>query len=300
MINKLLEKSLKEKVMNDFHTKWLGKERIHKELTDSTSNDISRLALSGAKEGIVVTADMQTAGKGRRGRIWKTEAGTSLLFSMLLRPKLVPDAAPQITLLMAMAVAKAIRNMTGLDAKIKWPNDVVVNGKKVCGILTEMQLKDGRIDFVVVGTGVNMNQTSIPAEFENSATSLWLERRMQTLVADKTAEELSHVQKMQSLKENGESDNFNRNTLLESILNVFEEYYELFLQKQDLSDWVIEYNEQLVSFDKEVKVLDPKGEFAGISKGINEKGELLVVLSNGEVVTVYAGEVSVRGLYGYV
>ena len=279
--------------MKEFHTKWLGKERIHKERTDSTSSDISRLALDGAPEGVIVTADMQTAGKGRRGRNWETEAGTSLLFSLLLRPNLVPDAAPQITLLMAMAVTKAVREMTGLEAGIKWPNDVVVNKKKVCGILTEMQLKDGGIDFVVVGTGVNVSQTGFPVELENSATSLLMEKNKMS------GEKSGYL--VEDYNDETECVTFlERDELLERILNAFEEYYELFLQKQSISDWMAEYNEYLVSLDKEVKVLDPKGEFTGISKGINEKGELLVTLPNGEVTAIYAGEVSVRGLYGYV
>lgn len=278
--------------MNEFHTKWL-KKRVHKEMTDSTSNDISRLALGGASEGTIVTADMQTAGKGRRGRSWESTAGTSLLFSLLLRPRLEPDTAPQITLLMAMAVTKAVRQLTGLDAYIKWPNDVVVNGKKVCGILTEMQLKDGGIDFVVVGTGVNVNQTSIPVELESSATSLLLEQK-RLLALEKTVLEVCDGKKF------GKGMFFDRDALLEHILNGFENYYELFLQKQDFSDLMTEYNEWLVSLEKEVKVLDPKGEFTGISKGINEKGELLVALPDGSVTAIYAGEVSVRGLYGYV
>lgn len=278
--------------MNEFHTKWL-KNRVHKEMTDSTSNDISRLALGGAPEGTIVTADMQTAGKGRRGRSWESTAGTSLLFSVLLRPKLEPDTAPQITLLMAMAVTKAVRQMTGLDAYIKWPNDVVVNGKKVCGILTEMQLKDRRIDFVVVGTGVNVNQTSIPKEMEEIASSLLLEKnRMSGKKFEHSDEDCNDETECVTL--------LDRDELLEHILTAFDKYYELFLQKQDLSDLITEYNSWLVSLDKEVKVLDPKGEFTGISKGINEKGELLVTLPNGGVTAIYAGEVSVRGMYGYV
>ena len=279
--------------MNRIHTKWIGRKRIHKELTDSTNSDICRLAREGAWEGTVVTADMQTAGKGRRGRSWESEEGTSLLFSLLLRPSLAPDIAPQITLLMAMAVTKAIRELTGVKAEIKWPNDVVVNGKKVCGILTEMQLKDGGIDYVVVGTGVNMLQKVIPSELKNSATSLWLEKeRLLLNKEEKSTKEVSRE------FENGVLPD--RDKLLEGILNEFERYYELFLQKQDLSDLMAEYNEWLVSMNKEVKVLDPKGEFTGISKGINNKGELLVALPDGEVRAIYAGEVSVRGLYGYV
>ena len=114
----------------------MNRKRIHKEQTDSTNNDIRLLASQGALEGTIVTADVQTAGKGRRGRNWQAESGTSLLFSLLLRPAIAPDIAPQITLLMAMAVTKAVRELTGLEAMIKWPNDVVVNRKMVCCILT--------------------------------------------------------------------------------------------------------------------------------------------------------------------
>lgn len=194
---------------------------------------------------------------------------------------------------MAMAVTKAVRQMTGLDAYIKWPNDVVVNGKKVCGILTEMQLKDRRIDFVVVGTGVNVNQTSIPKEMEEIASSLLLEKnRMSGKKFEHSDEDCNDETECVML--------LDRDELLEHILTAFDKYYELFLQKQDLSDLITEYNSWLVSLDKEVKVLDPKGEFTGISKGINEKGELLVTLPNGGVTAIYAGEVSVRGMYGYV
>lgn len=253
--------------------------RIYKEKTESTNEDIRLLAMQGAEEGTVVIAQEQTAGKGRRGRTWQTQPGTSLLFSLLLRPHMTPDKAPQITLLMAMAVTKAVMEVTGLEAMIKWPNDVVVRSKKICGILTEMQVKDGSIDFVVIGTGVNVNQLQIPEELRQSATSL----RMECARLKKDADyEIS------------------RENLLEKILKYFREYYDCFCKTGDLSVLMDEYNERLVSLDKEVRVLDPKGEFTGISKGINEKGELLVALSDGKVEAVYAGEVSVRGLYGYI
>jgi len=271
----------------------LIKKRIHKAQTDSTNNDIRLLAMEGAPEGYVVSADMQTAGRGRRGRSWESPSGSSLLFSILLRPDIPVDAAPQITLLMALAVAKVVRQWTGLEALIKWPNDVVVNRKKVCGILTEMQVKEGAIDHVVVGTGVNINQTSIPEELEQSATSLLLEK-------NKISRERTEHSDKDGIDETEYVKLFDRDGLLEHILTAFEGYYDLFLQKQDLSDLMKEYNSWLVSLDKEVKVLDPQGEFTGISKGINEKGELLVELPDGEVTAIYAGEVSVRGLYGYV
>ena len=295
--------------MKNFHTKWLGKECVYKEITDSTSNDISRLALEGAPEGTIVIADVQTAGKGRRGRRWESTNGTSLLFSILLRPELEPDKAPQITLLMALAVAKVVSEWLHLEARIKWPNDVVVNKKKVCGILTEMQLKGGAIDFVVVGTGVNVNQKSISEDLQESATSLLLEKNRLALMAENIDKQFVHeIRMIESLTEEDVPDfekksfieSLDRETLLKLILQAFEEYYEIFLRTRDLSGLMEEYNERLVSLDKEVKVLDPKGEFTGISKGINEKGELLVELPSGEVTAIYAGEVSVRGLYGYV
>lgn len=258
--------------MSEFQTKWIGKEQYHKVRTGSTNADIRLLAGQGASDGTLVTAEEQTDGRGRRGRSWQAKSGSSLLFSILLRPGLQPDTAPQITLLMAMAVTKAIRETCGLDALIKWPNDVVAGGRKVCGILTEMDVSAGAIQHVIVGTGVNVNQTKIPEELTQSATSLFLE----------LGKEVS------------------KDELLAAILTAFENYYERFLQKGSLEDLREEYCSWLVSLDKEVKVLDPQGEYVGISRGINETGELLVDLPDGNTVNVYAGEVSVRGLYGYV
>ena len=294
--------------MKECHTKWLGKNRIHKELIDSTNSEICRLAIEGAEEGTVVTADVQTAGKGRRGRSWESEPKASLLFSILLRPKMQPDKAPQLTLLMALAVTRTLRTQTGLDAFIKWPNDIVIHSKKVCGILTQMQLNVGEIDSVVVGTGVNVSQKVMAPDLEKSATSLFLEleqkwKQKQELGGqeEKYAPNAGFSEKECPFEETCHNGGIvQKETLLAGILAEFERDYELFLQKQNLSDWIAEYNERLVSLNREVKVLDPKGEFIGISKGINENGELLVELPNGEVTPIYAGEVSVRGLYGYV
>lgn len=258
--------------MNAFTTRWLGKEFYHKNITESTSLDIKKLADGGGAEGAVVCADMQTAGRGRRGRNWQSNAGENLLFSILLRPQIQPEKAPQITLLMALAVAKVLREQYDFDAKIKWPNDVVVNGKKVCGILTEMYMDGGRIDSVIVGTGINVNQKEIPKELAESATSLCLQKGM----------------------------DFDKEAILNQVLIAFEEYYEVFLQNGTLRQFVEQYNKWLVSLNAEVRVLDPQGEYAGIAKGINENGELLVEVSDGKIEVVYAGEVSVRGLYGYV
>lgn len=254
------------------NTNWNGKKIVHKEITTSTNLDIKELAMNEAEEGIVVCADMQTAGRGRRGRNWVSEKGDSLLFSLLLRPEISPDKASQITLLMALAVTKVLRENYGLEAGIKWPNDIVINSKKICGILTELYPDSDGKYFVIVGCGINVAQKEIPNELQDIATSLFLESNIV----------------------------FSTEELLQGVLEEFEQYYTGFLQSETLETIKDEYNAWLVSLDKEVRVLDPKGEFLGISKGINDKGELQVQLANGSIAEVYAGEVSVRGLYGYV
>lgn len=256
----------------NFETKWIGKEHFHKDVTDSTNHDVKELAVAGAKDGTVVSAKMQTAGRGRRGRSWISEKGDNLLFSLLLRPDIRPDVASQITLLMALAVAKALREQYEFDAKIKWPNDVVIGGKKVCGILTEMYLAGTKMDYIIVGCGVNVNQISMPEELSDIATSLFMESNCV----------------------------FMTDEIMRAVLVDFEQYYDRFLLSGSLEEFTDEYNTWLISLNKEVRVLDPKGEFEGISRGINDKGELMVQLADGSITDVYAGEVSVRGLYGYV
>lgn len=262
----------KSEITSRLHTRWMGKELVYLEETGSTNVDVKKLAEEGASEGTIVVADCQNSGKGRRGRSWNSPPGTSISFSVLLQPKLAPGQAPMITLLMAMAVAKAVQEVCALETQIKWPNDVVVNQRKICGILTEMSVESDYIHYVIVGTGINVNQDQVPEELQASATSLFLEKGRKVLRAD----------------------------VLVQVIDSFEEYYEAFLEAGDLSTLREEYNTLLVSMDREVKVLDPKGEYTGIARGIDDTGELLVELADGTVTQVYAGEVSVRGLYGYV
>ena len=258
-------------------TKWAGKKLYYFDVTGSTNNDAKRLAEEGAPHGTVVVADIQNAGKGRRGRKWQTLSGTALSFTLLLRPEFAPDRASMLTLVMALSVSEAVEAVTGVEATIKWPNDIVVNKKKICGMLTEMTMTPemDEIQYIVVGAGINVNNGS-PDEFEEgikqTATSLRIE----------TGQRVS------------------RATLLNGVLDRFEENYAIFLQTLDLSRLRESYQRHLQGVGSEVRVLDPAGEYTGISQGINDQGELIVVKDNGERVKVYAGEVSVRGLYGYV
>ena len=125
---------------------------------DSTNEEAKRAGNVGAEEGTVFWADVQTAGKGRRGRSWYSEAANNLYFTILLRPQVTPDKASMLTLVMAHAVAGAVREFAGLEAQIKWPNDIVVAGKKICGILCEMKLDGTRLDYCVAGVGVNVGK----------------------------------------------------------------------------------------------------------------------------------------------
>lgn len=253
---------------------------------DSTNTEARRLSQGGADERLVVVAQRQRAGKGRRGRGWESAESGNLYFSLLLKPDLNPEKAPMLTLVMAYSTARAILRLVdglGTDSQcagqkepcfvqIKWPNDLLVAGKKVCGILTEMHLSDTQIDDVVIGVGINVNGRIFSEELKDKATSLALELGKQ----------------------------IDKESLLQDILIELKQQYAKFLEVQDLSFLQKEYNALLVNCKKEVRVLTPGHEYIGIALGINELGELLVQRESGSVDAVYAGEVSVRGIYGYI
>lgn len=281
--------------MNEFD--WNGRNVHFYESIDSTNVQAKRMAEEDAPSGTVIVADMQTAGRGRRGRIWESPAGTNLYFTLIVRPDLSPDKASMLTLVMALAVAKGVEgimNEVGDKARkifggeqqisnvithpllqIKWPNDIIINGRKVCGILTEMCLqtgKQGKISHVLIGVGVNVQKQDFAPELVDKATDI----------------ETECGQKI------------SRKDLLAGILEAFEEYYAIFERCGNLAELRELYNRKLVNRGREVRVLDPQGEFTGIATGINDTGELCVTLPDGSVTQVYAGEVSVRGIYGYV
>lgn len=245
--------------------------RYYKQL-DSTNTKVSQLALEGAEHGTVVVAECQTAGKGRRGRAWESPSEDNIYMSILLRPEFEASRAPMVTLVMAYSVAKVLRENGFADVQIKWPNDLVLSGKKVCGILTEMQLQGMTIDSIVVGVGVNVNTKSFSEELVDKATSLFLE-----------------CGKL-----------LNKEQLIVDIVETFMEMYERFAEAGDLEFLQDAYNAILVNRNMEVRVLEPENEYTAYAHGINRTGELVVQLEDGTEKNVYAGEVSVRGVYGYI
>lgn len=253
-------------------TEWLGRFILYAEEIDSTNDWAKKEAKAGAKHGLVTLADIQTKGRGRRGRQWMTEEGANIVMTVLLRPDFAPDRASMLTLVMGLSAAQAIESQVQLDVQIKWPNDVVIQGRKICGILTEMEVIGSGIDYVICGVGVNVNQSQFSDEIGSIATSL--------------------------KKECGKD--FERELLIAEILTRFEKNYESFCKTADLTGLMEEYNRLLINKGRVVRVLEPGNEYMALSHGINEQGELLVELEDGKIECVYAGEVSVRGLYGYV
>lgn len=257
--------------LKTLETAWAGKTCLCFDTLDST-NDYGKILSEKQKvHGTLIVADTQTAGKGRRGRAWQSPKGSSVSMSLCLEPKLPTERAAGLTLVMALSVASAIEEMTGEKAMIKWPNDIVLNGKKICGILTEMFLREK--DYVVIiGVGINVNILEFPPEIRNIATSLCLE----------CGEKIS------------------REDLMKATMKHFESFYEKYEVSGDFSLLKGQYEKRLVNRNSQVRVLDPKEPFEGIAKGIDELGNLLVLCEDGQLKSVCSGEVSVRGLYGYV
>lgn len=273
---KMPAEALKAAIQNGLRSQVMGRELYYFLETDSTNIQARNLGEAGASHGTLVVADRQSAGRGRRGRGWVSQGGEDIFMSLLLRPKIQPVNASMLTLVMGLSVARACQELLKeMGCKesvgIKWPNDLVLNGRKVCGILTEMSAGMEAIDFVVIGVGINVNRTDFPSDLQETAASLcmaagtWLDR------AELIARVMAH----------------------------FERDYQRFLQTEDLSGLAEEYKQFLVNCDREVRVLDPGNEYTGIARGINDRGELLVE-REGRLCQVYAGEVSVRGIYGYV
>ena len=243
---------------------------IYKEEIDSTNIEIKRQAKAGAPEGTLAIAECQTQGQGRRGRAWISPKGTGIWMSFLLRPEIQPEKAASLTLVAALAVSRAIEKETGLKAQIKWPNDLVINGKKICGILTEMSAEKDSIHYVVVGIGLNVNMENFPEELP-FATSL--------------------------LIEGGRV--YQKEPLIKAILREFESCYTDFLETENLEKLLADYNKRLVNLDNQVQIIKDKEALLGTARGVNAQGELLVETKEG-IKKILSGEVSVRGVYGYV
>ena len=231
---------------------------------DSTNTIACRLALGGAREGEVVVADAQTKGKGRLDRTWQSPPGSNLYASMILRPKISPAMAPQITLMAGVAVAEFLSGCCPGDVSIKWPNDVLLRGKKVCGILTEMKAAAGSVDFIILGIGlnINMNHQDFDPSLRDAATSL----KIETGVV------------------------YDRLDVASKLFDFIEKWYKVFLSTGfiGLRDTWLRHADIL---GKRIKVVF-KDEFqTGIVTGIDDDGTIMMKDENGVNQRVIAGDV---------
>ena len=246
---------------------------IHINETNSTNNYLQSLCSEQKVEELtVVVADFQTSGRGQRGNSWESDPGKNLLFSTVIFPEFL-EARRQflISQIISLAIKEELDTYT-TDISIKWPNDVVVSHKKICGILTEMGVQEGKIREVVIGVGLNVNLKEIQDELKDKATSLYLE-------TGKT---------------------YDRNRLIGLVMEKFEINYEKFVQTCDLSMMLDDYNMLLANKSQPVRVLDKISPYEGVALEIDKDGALLVRVQSGEIRKVCSGEVSVRGLYSYI
>lgn len=252
-------------------TQWAGCEIHYYESLDSTNTKAKELAEQGCPQGTLVVAECQTAGRGRRGRGWESPSGDGIFMTMVLKPEINPNNAPMLTLVTALAAARAITRVTGESAQIKWPNDIVMDGKKIVGILTEMSAQFDYINHIVVGVGINVHNESFPEELAETAGSL-------LLICGRR---------------------FHRASLIEAFLEEYERVYGIYLETEDMTGLQKEYEGMLANKGRQVRVLDAKEPFEGKAMGITKKGELIVDTWESRKL-VSSGEVSVRGIYGYV
>ena len=256
-----------EEIKEYLKTDFMGRSIYYFNSIDSTNKKAKEVA-QDEQEGTVIIAEEQTAGKGRMGRSWVSPKGKGIWMSLILKPTMEPMKVPKLTLIGAAAVHKALENMK-IKAQVKWPNDVLIDGKKICGILTEMSGELNMVNYVIMGIGINVNldEKDIPDQLKDKATSL----------------------KISTGKE------INRKELTANILNEFEKLYISFKEKDQMNEVLKICRENSILLGEEVKIIRGNDVRIGKAIDINENGELLIKFEGDKVESIIAGEVSLRG-----
>ncbi|WP_026676975.1 biotin--[acetyl-CoA-carboxylase] ligase [Fictibacillus gelatini] len=247
-------------------TEKFGRQIVSKESVSSTQEIAHKLSHEKCEEGTLVVADEQTGARGRMGRPWQSPKGSGIWMSLILRPEIPLQRAPQLTLLTAVAVVKAIHKVTGLNAEIKWPNDILINGKKVVGILTELQAEADRINSVIIGIGMNVNLSSdeLPDEIRGIATSLQIETGQAIRRAD----------------------------LIAAVMKEMELLYKQYLQ-EGFHLIKLLWESYALSLGKRIKVRTISGEFEGFAKGITDEGVLLLEDDENQIHQIYSADIEI-------
>ena len=250
--------------------------------TCGSTNDLAREACrAGCETPCVFLTDEQTGGKGRFDRVWESVPGASLTFSLLFRPACDVSGFPMLTEVFALAVREAFFKTCGIRSDLKWPNDIVIGGRKVCGILT-VATED--LQAVVIGAGINLKQSAYPAELSDRAVSI--EEALPAFREDKEKTKVPQetVPKPEEL-------------LLE-IINTFWQKLAVFYRTGDMTGLQKEYEDHLVNTGRRASLQENGHTLTGVAKGIDRKGRLAFQTEDGQLIYVDSGEVSVQGLYG--
>lgn len=246
-------------------TEWLGQSIVHKQSTSSTQTIAHQLAQEGCKHGTVVIADQQVQGKGRLNRKWESTDKKGIWMSLILRPEISPQLAPQLTLLTATVLADVLKNHLHITPQIKWPNDILINDKKVAGILTEMQAEQDQIKYIIIGIGMNVlhEELDLPDHLLNKATSLGLET----------------------------DDSLDLRSIIQETLTVFEQTYKQYLNegfKPIKKNW----EHYGFKIGKLISVKTLTKQWNAIFSGIDEDGALLIRNSDGTNEKLYSAEIN--------
>lgn len=244
-------------------TEFIGRHMVFLESIDST-NDYAKKIAAESPDGTIVIADEQTKGKGRMDRAWSSKRGEGIWMSMVLKPKIAPHRASLITLIAGAAVAKALEGL-GANVQVKWPNDILIGGKKLCGILTEMGAQMERIDYIVLGIGINVSTTRFSEDIKGIATSL-----------------------------KSEGHSLSRKDVIASVLNEFERMYTPYVKTGDASEAIIICREKSSLIGREIYVISWGGKEPAKALDISKEGDLVVEYEDGRIEKVISGEVSVR------
>jgi BirA family biotin operon repressor/biotin-[acetyl-CoA-carboxylase] ligase len=261
-----------EEIKGFLNTQQIGKNIIYCDSIGSTNSKAKELAEAGEEHGTVVISEEQTSGRGRLGRNWVSPKYKGIWMSIILRPNIITENISQVTLLGAAAVQQAIMEM-GIKTGIKWPNDIVLNSKKVCGILTEMSGEIDHINYLVMGIGINVNleDEDVPLELKDMATSLKLQSGIYV----------------------------DRKLLLAKVLNIFEKLYNDFVQSGNIKEIIEICRKNSILIGKEIQLIH-RGKVATVKAlDISDDGELVIENSEGILEYIVSGEVSIRGVYGY-
>ena len=259
---------LKILVKGDF-----GKEIIFNESIDSTNRLAMELAEKGVPHGTVVIADRQLKGKGRLGRTWFSPPKGNIYMSVIVRPEIEPKDATLLTIMSAISCARAVRNLTGIEVKIKWPNDLMVSERKLGGILTEMKSDQDRIVFAVIGIGINVNASldAFPVDVRAVAASV-----------------IEELRKGKGIK--GDSPEISRTLIIAAILNELERWFKVLI-KGGRIQLINEWKKLSSTLGRKVKVVSGKDAISGIAEDIDDEGMLILRLPSGGLKKISAGDV---------